>query len=118
MFSRYNTKSYGYPLNVNPKKFQEFPSILCSNMVTVNSYSFLLPIKINLRTSSAYFWPIRASFYAFLLISKLIKVEYHSVYSISGSWSGILFTIFARFVAEDEQFEADKAQVVKEIDAL
>lgn len=49
---------------------------------------------------------------------KTEKGRCHLHQKFRNSWLGIVLTILACFVTEDEQFEADKAQVMKEISSL
>lgn len=95
---------------------------------TLNLYSYLLLTKISLLKSSAYSSRTEASFFAYLPISNSTKVpccwsSFFFLYSLVQSTSqdklrSLIAQLFPIPLTEDEQFEADKAQVVREIAAL
>lgn len=85
--------------------------------------SYLLPIRISPQILLASLLLIEANFYASLLILGLKKVRGRergrkNVCIQLTSKFGVFVIILISWVSEDEQFEADKAQVVKEIAAL
>lgn len=110
-------ESYLSPLNVNPCSFKrflqfdvvtygEFLQLFAANQnkppdivsILVANKSKLLRLFADFKTDKG-----RISPCLFILFP-------------ADDWA-FCFTVLAWFVAEDEQFEADKAQVVKEIDA-
>lgn len=83
--------------------------------------SYLLQIKISLLKSSAYLSQIEANSYDSLATSTLIKVENIFLFKTHNAHYFILCTaVQIEFFssAEDDQFEADKAQVIREITNL
>lgn len=81
--------------------------------------SYLPLIRTNLQISLVFLWQTEASSSASLPILRQKKVKWGTIVfaEILFAVSAVIL-IFCYVVAEDEQFEADKAQVVKEIAAL